>query len=497
MTQKVAYLWGPISSFSGPLAAWLVTKGWQVHVATKSALNVLSLSPLDLYSSALALLEQEIGGRDKYRTFQDRLKLVDEADALKGTKYDAFIFCGLPANFDEPRAPRAPWAADRLPSIMKSLKGVPTFLVSSVWGGIQSDSVVPEEFEFQRRKPKSHWESVCQHYENKLLEGLSTVESPWYLVRIPMLAGSVDSGDTMNFTGPYNLFKALAHPLSNGGSPNNASAKPLKLQHNPDATLWFLPVDAAVYMFWKFLEDENRPRICNLVSTQVTLNREWLTSLAQALGKEDVQSAESDDLNLPGVLRKSLLDNLQIRTRNLFEVASRYQLSPVRLDKEYFQRVLKVAEGRRWGAPPAGAAKPEPLNFSERLAQFYFERYLPEHFTEGFLKKATAGGVSIGFILKGRNGLGWVLKSDNGLTVVEPYMAFHGKPSITFQFTGSTMTKLIQSKLPLHRALLMREVEVEGPLLDAMRVTNVFDRFLKDNPMASVDFAAVKEDSVT
>lgn len=91
MTQKVAYLWGPISSFSGPLAAWLVTKGWHVRVATKSSLNLLSLSPLDLHSSALALLEQAMGGRERFRTFKDRLRLVDEAEALKGTKYDAVI----------------------------------------------------------------------------------------------------------------------------------------------------------------------------------------------------------------------------------------------------------------------------------------------------------------------------------------------------------------------------------------------------------------------
>ena len=86
MTQKVAYIWGPISSFSGPLAAWLVTKGWQVHVATKSALNVLSLSPLDLQSSALALLEESLGSKDNFRTFQDRLKLVDESETPRSTK---------------------------------------------------------------------------------------------------------------------------------------------------------------------------------------------------------------------------------------------------------------------------------------------------------------------------------------------------------------------------------------------------------------------------
>ncbi len=480
-----------------------MTKGWQVHVATKSALNVFSLSPLDLYSSALSLLEEAIGGRERFRTFQDRLKLVDESAALKGTKYDAFIFCGLPPNFDEPRAPRAPWAADRLPALMKSLKGVPTFLVSSVWGGVQPDAVVPEQLEFQRRKPNSHWEGLCQHYEGKLLEGLHTVESPWYLVRLPMVCGATDTGSALNFSGPYNLFKALYNSASHTshtshtshiGSAKGSVNKTLKLHHNPDATLWFLPVDTAVYTFWKFLEDESRPRICNLVSTQVTLNREWLTALANALGAAEVNPVESDGLNLPNALRKLLLDNVQVRTRNLFEVASRYQLTPIHFDKDYFERVLQFAQSKHWGAPPIGEGKPQPLNFSERLAQFYFETYLPKHFSEALLRKATTGGVSIGFVLKGRNGLGWVLKSASGNTVVEPYMAYHGKPSITFHFTGATMTKLIQSKLPLHRALLMREVEVEGPLLDAMRVSNVFDRFLKENPIASVDFAAVEED---
>ncbi|MFX7825290.1 hypothetical protein ABTK20_23085, partial [Acinetobacter baumannii] len=70
--------------------------------------------------------------------------------------------------------------------------------------------------------------------------------------------------------------------------------------------------------------------------------------------------------------------------------------------------------------------------------------------------------------------MGWVLKtSSDGNVEVEPYNP-NVKPTICFRFSGTTMTKLIQSKLPLHRALLMREVEVEGPLLDALRVTNVF-----------------------
>ena len=495
MTSKVAYLWGPMSSFAGPLAALLVTKGWHVHVATKSALNVLSLSPLDLQSSAQAILESALGGREKFRTFQDRLKLVDEADGLRGTKYDAFIFCGLPPNFDESRAPRAPWAADRLPALMKALKGVPTFLVSSVWGGVQQDKVVPEEVEFERRRPSSHWEGLCQHYENKMLENLTSVESPWYLVRIPMVSGDSVTGQASSFTGPYQLFKALTGAAAANSSTSLANgSKSLKLQHNPDGIFWFLPVDIAAHMFWKFLEDENRPRICNLVSTQVTLNREWLQSLAQALGFQEVQAVENDGLNLTGVLRKLLVDDIQIRTRNLFEVAGRYQLTPVRFDKEYFKRTLDFANKKFWGGSAPVEPKRQALNFSERLAQFYFENYLPSKFSDSFLKKATTGGITIGFLLKGRNSLGWVLQTAaNGTTMVDGYNP-HVKPTICFRFTGTTMTKLIQSKLPLHRALLMREVEVDGPLLDALRVTNVFDQFLRENPMDSVDFAEVEQD---
>src|SRR5882672_10834390 len=114
MTQRTAYIWGPVSSFSGPLAAWLLQKDWQVHVAIKSSLDLFSLAPLDLRSSAQSLLERALGGHEKLKMFQDRLHFIEPQDAGRGTKYDAVIFCGLPPNFDEPRAPRAPWAAAEL-----------------------------------------------------------------------------------------------------------------------------------------------------------------------------------------------------------------------------------------------------------------------------------------------------------------------------------------------------------------------------------------------
>src|SRR3990167_4628074 len=143
MMHKTAYLWGPVSSFSGPLAAWLLRKDWHVHIATKSPLNVFALTPLDLPSTAQVSLEKALGGHHELKTFQDRLRFLETALPDKSTTYDAAIFCGVPPNFDEPRASRAPWAAAELESIAKALKGVPFFIVSSLWAGVKSDGVVP------------------------------------------------------------------------------------------------------------------------------------------------------------------------------------------------------------------------------------------------------------------------------------------------------------------------------------------------------------------
>lgn len=489
MTQKLAYLWGPISSFSGPLAALLVTKGWQVHVATKSSLSLFSLVPLDLRSSAVALLEQALGGHEQFKPFQDRIKFIDENELNSKTKYDAIIFCGLPANFDEPRAPRAHWAATRLPSVMKTLKGTPLFLVSSIWGGIQRDGVVPEEFEFTRRKPLTQWEGVCQHYEHKLLEALESVESPWYLVRVPMISGRTNNGASINFTGPSSLFKEIG---SFSDRTNGAGEKRLKLRYNPDSTMAFLPADTASYIFWRYLEDENRPRICNMVSTQPALNQEWLHYAAAAAGLAEIAPSDTDDINLPGTLRKMLMDNVQIKTRNLFEVAGRYQLPPIRLEQDYFEKVFRSGRSKQWGAPTY--KEPKVLGFSERLAQFYFEEFLPSKIDEALLKKATMGGTSVGFMLKGPDRLGWVLKSppDNSSVSVERLHHDSERPKICFRFSGNTMTQLIQSKLPLHRALLLREVEVDGPLLQAMKLSNVIEQFLREHPVDADVFATVE-----
>lgn len=484
MTQKLAYLWGPISSFSGPLAALMVNKGWHVHVAVKPSLNLFSMLPLDLRSAAQGVLENAFGGHEAFKPFQDRIKFIDDGEFGKAN-YDAILFCGLPPNFDEPRAPRAHWSAERLPAIMHTLKGVPAFLVSSIWGGIQSDGVVPEEFEFTRRKPETQWESVCQQYEQKLLEGLAAIESPWYLIRLPMMCGAVSNGSMVNFSGPYSLFRELDQLRDRVTLGENQDIA--ELNYRPDSILWFLPADMATLTCWRFIEDESRPRICNLVSTSAMLNREWIQYLSRAIGFEDVICIlNQDGLSLPRTLRKMLSDNIQVKTRNLFEVLGRYQLPPTTLDQQYFAQVIRSGRARRWGLPKSG---PKPLTFSQQLAQFYFEEFVPSRFAETLLEKATAGGTTIGFVVKGKDTLGWILKAPNGHAVIERLQPGTERPRVCFHFSGSTLTKLIQSKVRLHRAVLLREVEVEGPILLALRATNAIEQFLRDHPIDASHFS--------
>ncbi len=396
MTQKTAYLWGPLSSFSGPLAALLLQKGWQVHVPTKSALNLFTLAPLDLSSSAQCSLERALGGHEQLKTFQERLRLLEGAEPAKGTTYDVVIFCGLPPNFDEARAPRAPWAAAELLPVAKMLRGVPIFIVSSLWGGVQPDGVVPEELEFERRKPQSHWEGVCQQYETRVLKDLAHCESSTHLIRLPIISGAGRDGRAFNFSGLLSMLHELSEKQATlGRVGSDRQTGTLKLRYNPDATLWFLPVDTAIHLFWRILEDGSRPRICNLVSTETTLNREWIDCAARALGYQEVESVESDTFALPGILKKMLADNILVKTRNLFEVTGRYHIYPTKLDQSYFEQLLTAARADNWGKPlPEEESLPE---FSHEIAEEYFERFLPANLSASELKNFTGRGTTIAF----------------------------------------------------------------------------------------------------
>ncbi len=484
ITQKTAYIWGPVTSFNGPLAAYLVKRGWHVHFACKSSLSLLSLSPLDLKTQAQSMLYAALGGKENERVFKDRLKVVEPAEAVKHHNYDAIIFSALPPNFDEARSPRAPLAGADFKAIMKAFRGTPTFIISSIWGGVQKDGVVPEELEFTRRKPLSNWEGICQQYEQRVLENLSGSESPWYLVRLPLLSGDTKTGESIKYDGIYTLLKEILQETSKPFFP----AASLKLAYNPDSTLWFLPVDVAVNTFFHYIEDEARPRICNLVSTQTTLNREWLTHLAESLNCQEIKCSEQDGLNLPGTLRKLLLDNVQVKTRNLFEVAGRYQMPPMRLDKDYFDKMIQSGKSHNWGEHVTVIDEPSVLDYSEQLAHYYFERFVPERIEHGALKDAKINGTSIGFHLRAGSVHGWLLRSrPNGEAEVVPFDPSLHKPDICFHFSGTTLSRLIQNKMQLQRAVIMREVEAQGNLFQLWRITSTIDKFLRENPVVSKD----------
>jgi hypothetical protein len=220
----------------------------------------------------------------------------------------------------------------------------------------------------------------------------------------------------------------------------------------------------------------------------MTLNREWLAHLAQSLNCPEIQCAEQDGLNLPSTLRKLLLDDVQVKTRNLFEVAGRYQILPVRLDKDYFDKLIKAAKSHNWGEHVAVVEEPSSLDYSEQLAHYYFEKFVPERIEQGALKEAKINGTSIGFHLRAGSIHGWLLRSKaNGEPEVVPFDPSLDKPDICFHFSGMTLSRLIQKKLLLHRAVLMRDVEAQGNLFQLWRITSTIEKFLRDNPIASKD----------
>ncbi|MBX9725024.1 MAG: hypothetical protein K2X81_26715, partial [Candidatus Obscuribacterales bacterium] len=288
MSTKTAYVWGPISNFAANLAFALLENGWTVHLACKSALQI-SMSPLDLPSSAQSCIEKAAGGADKLKPYSENLLFIDTDEPHKGTTYDIIVFMGLPSNFDEARVSRSPWAADELGNIITKLKGVPIIVVSSLWGGLQQDGVVPEEIEFDRRKAHSHFEGVCQQYESRVLKAISAKDGKWHLVRLPIILGSSVDGRSVNFSGLYKMLHEL-HAAKTQLSESNVR-KSVELSYNPDATFWMLPCDLAANLMVKLIEDNSRPVITNFVSTQSTLNQEWLQDLARALELESINSS--------------------------------------------------------------------------------------------------------------------------------------------------------------------------------------------------------------
>ena len=492
--EKRALLWGPVSSFTGPLTAWLTKKGWMVDIACKSSLNLLSLSPLDLKSAARGLLESSYQSRNKAKAFNDKYRFIEQTEVLKKMDYDIIIFAGLPPNFDESRGPRAPWSAAELEEVLRAMKPeTDIIVVSSIYAAVQEDGVVPEIAEFDRRKSHTSWENICQQYESKLVEILSGKEVSWSLLRLPLICGSTEDGKTIKDNGLHTLFQAIKDhtDFTREAAASNAGSRSLRLNYAPDATLWFMPIDLAVYSFWRYLEDEERPKILNMVPTNPSLNREWLAHLASVLEIEEVVSSTEQDLEISNTVTKLLTDNIQVTTRNLFEAAGRYHIPPVKIDSAYFGKVIDaVIPEKNLTSNENQKEKEKQKNRIvnvEKLTKLYFEEFLPTVLnTDSFLDKAIARGKEIGFNIKEAGEEIWVLRSTDGTSIAEKSSVSEQlkKPSICFKLSVSTLLKLLEKKLPLHRAVLFREVEVAGNPLKVVKVVRLVEKSFNENTLS-------------
>lgn len=469
MTAKTAYFRGPLSTFSTQLAVQLLEDGWNLHIPSKSALN-FSLSPLDLRSSIESTLERSIGKKSKARELLERVRLLEPQEVVRGTKYDVIIFCGLPANFDEARVSRAPWAAEELSEVCRRLKDVPVIILSSLWSAIQEDGVVPEEIEFNRRKPLSHFEGVCQQYELKLLNGLENQESLWYLLRLPLVTPKLSDGSCLSFSGLSNLFAKVSESVSDD--------KVLRLAYNPDATLWMLPCDLAASLTAAFIEDSSRPRICNLVSTRATLNQEWLQHVASAADLQRVEMTERDSLNLPGPLQAMLRDNVQVKTRNLFEVMGRHQETPVSMDADYFAKVFKFGRNANWGQPRTEHFK---SLFSEHMATQYFTEFLVARVDEKVVSRMSKFNGGLAFHIEGHNNCAWVVKGVDGNLVVQPYDPVNDTPALQFLFTPGGFVRLLKHEMLFEQALLSKDLQARGKKgLEFVKACDLVRKILKE-----------------
>ncbi|MBX9686047.1 MAG: SCP2 sterol-binding domain-containing protein [Candidatus Obscuribacterales bacterium] len=475
MTTKTAYVWGPISTFSASLLFAMLKSGWTVHLASKSALQI-SLNPLDLASSAQSSIEKSAGGADKLKPFKERFVFLDADEPQKGTSYDIILFLGLPSNFDEPRVSRAPFAADELPKITSKLKSVPVIVVSSLFGGVQNDGVVPEEIEFERRKARTHFEGVCQQYEAKILKAVSTQESKWHLVRLPFLLGNSENGRILNFSGLYKVLYELQNAKLQLAE---EQARSLSMSYNPDATFWMLPCDTAADLLLKLIEDGSRPTICNMVSTQATLNQEWLQDLARGMELNSIQSIEKDNLSLSSTLRSMLNDNIQVKTRNLFEVLGRYQQAPIVLSSDYFGRVIQYAVDNNWGqSRPFTPEAP----FSSEHARAYFEEFISANLNQKLQKALESFTGGLAFEIAEHENCRWLISAKSGKVEVAPFNPEAQKPQVSFLIQAASFNKLASGRLIFEQALLTRALQANGANpIQTIKACDFFRRFLRHN----------------
>lgn len=415
-----------------------------------------------------------MGGADKFKPFSENLLFLDADEPQRGTTYDVILFLGLPSNFDEPRVSRAPWAADQLAAISDKLKGVPLIIVSSLWGGVQADGVVPEEIEFERRKPRTHFEGVCQQYEARILKAVGSRDGKWHFVRLPVVVGHSADGRCNNFSGQSKLLQELhSAKLLLGEQSQN---KTLELAYNQDATFWMMPCDQVATLLVKFIEDPSRPTICNMVPSQATLMQEWMHEVSRALEIDAINPVEKDNLNLPSTLRSMLNDNLQIKTRNLFELLGRYHHSPVVLTSDYFAKLINYGLKNNWGQ--ARPSTPE-LPFSSEKARQYFEQFFPENLDKRMLKALSSFKGGIAFQIAGEETCHWLISYKDNKASVVAFNADSHKPEASFLVNAPSFARLSSGKMMFEQALLTRNLQVNGNPIQSIKACDFFRRFLQ------------------
>lgn len=478
MSSKTAYVWGPISNLSASLLAALLENGWRVHLASKSVLQV-SLSPLDLASSAQHSVQKALGGADKFKLYAENFVFLEGDEPQRGTTYDIALFLGLPTNYDEARVSRAPWAADELNKIRVRLKDVPVILISSLWGGIQADGVVPEEIEFERRKPETHFEGVCQQYELKLLKAINSQKSPWHLVRLPLIMGSSKDGKTANFSGLYKLLQELNVIKLEMGEQGD---RRVELAYNPDSIMWMLPCDLAADLLVKIAEDTTRPTITNLVSTQSKLGQEWMQELGRAMDLDIVHVNDKDSLSLPSTLQNILKSNMQVKTRNLFEVLGKYHYAPMVLPQDYFSKIIDFAEKNNWGQN-----KPQQTRapFSPEKAREYFEEFVPANLDKKMLKSLAGFNGGLSFQIADQDDCKWLLSNKNGKAEVVPLDSENAKAQVNFVLNATSFGQLCSGKLMFEQALLTKALQVNsGNPIQSIMACDFLRRFLRHHHFA-------------
>lgn len=469
MHIKTAYVWGPISNFSSFFINRLLEEGWQVHVACKAALQ-LDFSTLDLASAARYKIEEANDITGKLSSSQERLVFLESDEPRPGTRYDAVLFMGLPANFDDARVPRAASTAAELPRIAKELDGdTLVFIFSSLWGGIRNDGVVPEELEFKRRNPESRFEKFCQEYEYGVLKAINKTNLKWHLVRLPMMLGGIADGRTVTFTGLYKLLQEL-HRAQASGDPV------LKLNYNPGASFWMLPCDCAAQVVFRMISDSACPVISNVISTQSTINKKWVQNLAKALRFLSIENAENDALALPATLREMLKQSIQVKSHDLFV---RYQQRAPAFTSDYFVRILQFAVAHNWGKVPV---RPKESSFSAEKARNYFESFLPEKIDRKLAESLAEFDGGMAFQIVGQQDCRWLLIAENGKAIVQRLGSSVHSPQVTFVINPESFGQLVAARINPAKMLKSRALQLSGDFLHCANAFGFFYGFLSKHP---------------